>query len=271
MIDNLSDNQTFDPTTAATSPLLWAALATLERAAAARVPGLRGIAEGIDRASPLAARAATSHARACLVTLIERCGPEEVRQVSIDLDSLVAAASPARSSPAASDSMTPLSSVREWSRIAATAVGRRGSITADRALRTRHGKGAEVLAVVVNAEAMQTTRQEILAALPGPETTWVSHVLTELESAGLIVRWNDGRQTVVSATGLGRDIAEANDLIRASEVASDKARAAPETNTFGHVVELSEYAKFIRDKGQPYVRPAPNGQSAVSQMKIATG
>ncbi len=265
------DNQISDPMTTS-DPLLWAALATLEQAAAARVPGLRGIADGIDRSNPLASRAAISHARSCLVTLIERCAPEEVRQVSIDLDSLIAAsnwASAESASPANS-----LSSVREWSRIAATAIGRRGSITADRALRTRHGKGAEVLAVVVNADDMQTTRKEILAALPGPETTWVSHVLTELESAGLIVRWNDGRETMVSATGLGRDTAEANDLIRASEAtAGEPADAPAEADTepvrFGHVIEISKYAKFIRDEGQPYERPAPSDRYAFFQMAIA--
>jgi uncharacterized membrane protein len=237
MVDKQTREPRSDQTITTTTSLLWAALGTLERAAATRLPGLRGIADGIDQEGSLASNAAISHARTCLVTLIERGAPEEVRQVSIELDELIAASSAEPTSqttnPASSNLDTPISFVREWSRIAATAVGRRGSITAERALRTRHGKGAEVLALVVNANGMQTNRQAILAALPGPETTWVSHVLTELESAGLIVRWNEGRETIVSATGLGQDIAETNDLVDGQASQVRQARHAGQVSGVG--------------------------------------
>jgi hypothetical protein len=177
--------------------LLLAVTEPLDRLAVPLVAGLQGVLDGIDPDHPDAEDAVRAHARICLLALLERGAPEDLRAVSLELGDLL------RGLVAGHLTVTAVAA-EEWARIASMAAARRGSSHAERALRTRHGKGAEVLRIACSA-AGALSRAEILGAFDSKaETTWLSHVLGELVQAGLVVRWTEGRDSWVEATGAGR-------------------------------------------------------------------
>jgi hypothetical protein len=180
--------------------LLLAVTEPLDRLAVPLVAGLQGVLDGIDPDHPDAEDAVRAHARTCLLALLERGAPEDLRAVSLELGDVL------RGLVASQSTVTAIAA-EEWARIASMAAARRGSSHAERALRTRHGKGAEVLQIACRASGA-LSRAEILAQFDArAETTWLSHVLGELVQAGLVVRWTEGRDSWVEATGAGRRIA----------------------------------------------------------------
>ena len=196
-------------------PAAATAVAIVERAAAAAAPGLMGVTaelqadlrefpttseEGVVSPSP--EDILLGHGRACLVALLQRGGSDALATAATDLSRWLRFDEESERL-----SVETRARLDEWSRIPAMAVSRRGSSTTEQALNSHRGKARRVVELLAVHEG--SVKRKALADLlvgKGVETgedSNLSHILRVLDDAGLIDRWQEGRDVFVEITGDG--------------------------------------------------------------------
>jgi hypothetical protein len=227
---------------------------SLERVAARAVPALGGIADLLDSPGTIPDRnTLAEHARSCVVALVQRANPADMREVSLAMFEALSSENAAEvnestdviKSTESTGSTRPTEArrakatdpamramIQEWARIPAAAAQLRGSSAVDQVLRGFRGRAEVVLGIVAKANGV-VTRQDVVGALEEQghdlgDKSGVSHILRGLEDADLVLRWHEGRTTMIEITPEGRAAAEQRGLAGNSREEPGKQESEPE-------------------------------------------
>jgi hypothetical protein len=239
----------------------------LEEGAVQAVPALGGITEMLSTSdfSP-DVDALAEHARSCVVALVQRGNPADMRTASLALFERLAINGkdipPEYSDPAL------LAMIQEWARIPAAAAQLRGSSAVDQVLRGFKGRVEVVLGIVARAAGV-LTRQAIVEALQAlghdlGDTSGVSHILRGLEDADLVLRWSEGRTTMIEVTPEGLAVATERGL-RARELTETSEEIASATLA----TTTSEGKLSNRPSGAPQPNNSVSGSPEETQQETA--
>lgn len=144
------------------------------------------------------------HIRTCLVLVLQRGGPDDLRAAS----RAVSRVSSLATTRTTASEIGPLTArLHEWARLPAVAAARRGSTAAEQVLRGWKGKSQFVVDELARHD-QPLRRVEISAALADADMaigdqSALSKILLELDQAGLVRRWKEGRETIVELTAAG--------------------------------------------------------------------
>ncbi len=180
----------------------------------AEVSALEDAAAAVDpsfvRLGPLPAdldpglwdRAVADHAALCLVLVLQRGGPTDMRHLAVALDEM-----------RADDTQPVLAAGQfgEWARLLSVAASRKGSATVEQTLRGWKGRTATILQALLSVDG-PVTRGVLVGDLANSgqaigDDSAMSHMLRELEDAGLATRIRIGRETLAELTASGRAVA----------------------------------------------------------------
>ncbi len=244
------ENPTF-PHHAEDLRLLARVTRSLEHVAARSVPALGGIADLLDSPGTIPDRnTLAEHARSCVVALVQRANPADMREASLAMFEALSSENAAemtksteptepidpteptmaRQIPATDPAMRAM--IQEWARIPAAAAQLRGSSAVDQVLRGFKGRAEVVLGIVAMANGF-VTRQDVVGALEAQghdlgDKSGVSHILRGLEDADLVLRWHEGRTTMIEITTEGRAVAEQRGLAISDREEPGKQESEPE-------------------------------------------
>jgi hypothetical protein len=184
--------------------LLTTAVAVLERAVTPWSPAVVGLTASLAPLgdSPRAVQALRDHARMCVATLLTRGGTDAMIDTAIQLDDVLGP------QPLTIDEAW--LRIEEWRATLAVGASRRGRSATAQALASRNGKGRQVIEALAHAGGA-IRRRDLAATISNlGDDSSLSHVLRDLETAGLIVRHTgdgDGREVVVELTADGHTVA----------------------------------------------------------------
>lgn len=188
-----------------------------------------------------------SRARSCLITLLQQGGPDDLREAAITIGESLQGRAPH------TDPQTLWARLDELAQLPSTAASRLGPSAVEQTLRGWNGKCQQVIDELATYPGGELSRSDVTQALADAgmaigDTSALSKILSELDGAGLIRRWKDGRSTTVAITALGREHARpSSGLAAAGTPAPGTAPVAP----------AARYADFNKRYAPRRTSPGP--------------